>query len=103
MRKTKAATRIPTDEGVVRRGLGALLGQATGDALGTTVEFKSESDIRRLYLLLPHNYHRHRGLKPRTRIGRWWALCGGLVSDGKDEAGTRSAGALASAVLEGRA
>jgi ADP-ribosylglycohydrolase len=34
---------------IQERGFGALLGQAAGDALGTTVEFKSASAIRRMY------------------------------------------------------
>src|SRR5262245_47739854 len=36
-------------EGVLHRALGALLGQATGDALGTTLEFESGSRIRARY------------------------------------------------------
>jgi ADP-ribosylglycohydrolase len=36
---------------VLNRGRGALLGQLVGDALGTTVEFKTAADIAALY---PH-------------------------------------------------
>ncbi len=39
------------NEGILKRGFGSLLGQAAGDALGTTVEFKSASAIGRMY---PH-------------------------------------------------
>jgi ADP-ribosylglycohydrolase len=36
-------------EGILERGLGALFGQATGDALGTTVEFSSAGEIKRRF------------------------------------------------------
>ena len=41
------ATDIP--EGVVRRAQGCLLGQVAGDSLGSLVEFKDASAIRKLY------------------------------------------------------
>ncbi len=37
------------EKGIQERGLGALLGQAAGDALGTTVEFKSAAAIQKMY------------------------------------------------------
>lgn len=39
----------PANDTQYFRALGALYGQATGDALGTTLEFKGESECRRLY------------------------------------------------------
>jgi hypothetical protein len=44
------------------------------------------------YLLLPHNSHCRRGLKPRTRVGGW-VLGGGLVTDGEHEEGAGYPGA----------
>ena len=78
-------------------GSGLLLQNNFGDDLlisgNGTFTFATAMQAGSPYVLLPHNSHRHRGLKPRTSNGRRWALGGGLVTDGKQ--GSRTGAALA--------
>jgi hypothetical protein len=67
---------------------------------GISVAQWNEEEVPGYYVLLPHNHHRHRGLKPRTVFGRRWALGGEWVTDGREHEEQAGAGAIAAQAVQ---